>query len=593
MSNLCRLRARFLAASVAVFVAGCQYVGPESIDVGRNRYNGIIQQTSAQQMLANIVRVHDHESPLFMDVTEVDAAVSIGGSASGSSSNIGAKHGSLASGSTVAGQVGVAGGTIQYSESPIIRYQPLLGQALVAQLVTPVSADALGLLYDSNWELAPLLDFTASYLTLDDRRYYSALDTLVELQWDGSIDLTPARSDLTLNQSAATGSDKGQTNSKTPLQSNDSLIIFRRPFEQFDPSSDAKTRMDQLHRRRRELQLWIRLLRLYRDSQLYSTQDVNPSCGLDSQQTPVRKGRMRSRGANPPSTEPLRLTLSAASLEDWDFNIDKKIPIDAAIDVGAQTKLSDLIERVLQCVPSSIELRFLPLARRQIAQSQPPSSTNKKTSDSGSADKAQQGQAAAEYAKLATRAPVMRTLSVYGILKQAAADPHEPKIAFVSRAEYDRIRQQSWNKSSNPWYTLLPEKDANGSYASDLDSEVARWIQVRGGQNVTCDNDHGDNGNSDVGAFSCDKQDALSTAVRDVNGRVGTLRRYVLIIQDDELPSDSVYLSYNDGSHWYYIAGDDSVSATNFQLLALLTTMMAVPPTTQPLSPVISVGSGG
>jgi hypothetical protein len=35
---------------------------------------------------------------------------------------------------------------------------------------------------------------------------------------------------------------------------------------------------------------------------------------------------------------------------------------------------------------------------------------------------------------------------------------------------------------------------------------------------------------------------------------------------------------------------DDAVSQKNFQLLSLFMTMMAIPPSTQPLSPVINVG---
>jgi len=94
-----------------------------------------------------------------MDVTEVDAAQSISGGINGALTNIGATAAKSTSAGTLAGQIGNVGANGQYSEIPTIRYQPLLGQALVAQLVTPVSADALGLLYDSSWNVSPLLDF--------------------------------------------------------------------------------------------------------------------------------------------------------------------------------------------------------------------------------------------------------------------------------------------------------------------------------------------------------------------------------------------------------------------------------------------------
>jgi len=68
------------------------------------------------------------------------------------------------------------------------------------------------------------------------------------------------------------------------------------------------------------------------------------------------------------------------------------------------------------------------------------------------------------------------------------------------------------------------------------------------------------------------------------------LRRYILVVVDDVLPIDTPYVAYSGGGRWYYIASDDTVSQKNFHLLSLFLTMMATPPTTQPLSPVINVG---
>jgi hypothetical protein len=62
------------------------------------------------------------------------------------------------------------------------------------------------------------------------------------------------------------------------------------------------------------------------------------------------------------------------------------------------------------------------------------------------------------------------------------------------------------------------------------------------------------------------------------------------VVVDSHLPDEPVYVSYTDGQRWYYIMKEDEVSQRNFQLVSLFMTMMAVPPTTQPLSPVINVG---
>jgi hypothetical protein len=75
------------------------------------------------------------------------------------------------------------------------------------------------------------------------------------------------------------------------------------------------------------------------------------------------------------------------------------------------------------------------------------------------------------------------------------------------------------------------------------------------------------------------------------NKRLGHLRRYLLIIMSDEPPLDA-YVSWYDRGHWYWIAPDDEISQKNFDLISLFMTMMAVPPTSGPLSPTISVGGG-
>src|SRR5579871_4453191 len=133
---------RALAVGALMALSGCQWFGPNSIGQGRDRYNNIIQSTAMEQTLSNIVRVYQHEPTLFMDVSEVDATISVGGSLTGGATSIGAGYLHTKT-ALINGQVGSAGGTVQYSETPTIRYLPLAGQPLVAQLVTPVSVDAL------------------------------------------------------------------------------------------------------------------------------------------------------------------------------------------------------------------------------------------------------------------------------------------------------------------------------------------------------------------------------------------------------------------------------------------------------------------
>ncbi len=176
-------------------LGGCQMVGPVAIDQGRGSYNNVIQSTSKEMTFANILRVYYHEPTLFMDVTEVDATTTFAGTATGGAAGIGAKPG--LSGGTLAGQTEAVAGGVTYSESPLIRYQPLLGQSLVAQLATPVGPDQLAALYGSYWGIAPVLDLASNHLTLDFDESFAALNILAALDSENRIEMVGEKSDLT------------------------------------------------------------------------------------------------------------------------------------------------------------------------------------------------------------------------------------------------------------------------------------------------------------------------------------------------------------------------------------------------------------
>ncbi|HEY3919280.1 MAG TPA: hypothetical protein VGL83_15935 [Stellaceae bacterium] len=567
-----------LAAGMAGGLWGCQLLGPDSISLGRDRYNTIIQTTSMEQTMGNIVRVYQHEPPQFMDVTEVDAVLSAGGSLTASAANIGAT-GLRTSTSVTNGRTGTAGGTIQYSETPTIRYVPLLGQALVAQLVTPVSVDAMGLLYDSSWPTAPLLDFASAYLTLDYDEFYSAFNTLIELDANDAIELAAARSDLLEGGEAAnttkTPSTAGAGGKTAPAGKSDSgtennaLVIYLRPFH---PHAVAGKRMDSdvtekggkraegadLSEKQRVLQLWIRLLRLYADTQpSFTAPRECTSLGLV--------------GMNP------------AQLKAWGMGIADKG--DAALDAARR------------CIPTQIELRVVPVPR-MLASGQNPAES-------------------AAIRNLVSRAPLMRTYSALGILKAAMERPH-PKVELVTPERGREIRAHPWNRDADSlsYYTLLPSDedsvDCPAAIAQDggcdnpapgdinagnwkiINETLACWIANSAtdpaGACATPSAPSAATPDHDLYSYEPAGADPLSDPYVQYNIRLGALRRYLLIVVADRLPAEAPYISYFSQGRWYYIPADDPVSQRNFHLLSLFLTMMAIAPSTQPLSPVINVG---
>ena len=515
-ASICKL---VIIAGALTLLDNCQYVGPVAIDQGRNRYNNVIQSTSKEQVLSNIVRVYDHEPIAVMDVTEVDAAQSFVGSVNGGATNMGAQPGTKStSAGTISGQVESLTGSAQYSEIPTIRYQPLLGQPLVAQLVTPVNADALGLLYNSSWKVTPLLDFAASYLTLDYSQFYVALNVISELYFDGALEFVAAKSDLTKaqgptrsDQSASGGAGAQAANKPAGNAGNDALDIYLQPFHPHAPRSELLVE-------KRELQLWTRLLWIY-----YGTQPKF---------APQNPGRCAQIG----------LSITPSALRRWDMNL------------RSNRRGFDL-DVIRNCLPNFIELRTVAVPP-EIARSE----------------------------GLISGAPLMRTYSALGILKNATERPH-PKIAFVSPEIYRKIRARPWNEDVDnlSFYTLLPESEnpldnpvapGHEAESAKIDDEVINWIQ-------------GPEGNLYVyeppGPIS--ENDYIKG-----NRRLGLLRRYILIIVDDIPPLSPAYVVHFDQGKWYYIDGDDEISQKNFDLISLFLTMMAIPSAVPPLAPVINVG---
>jgi hypothetical protein len=502
-----------IAAALGVF-GGCQAVGPIAIDAGRDRYNNIIQSTSKQQAFENIIRVHNNEPTSFMDVTEVDATQTVAGSLSGSVTNIGAKAGT--SGGTLAGQVGSITPGVTYSESPLIRYVPLVGQGLVEQTVGPVNTDALASLYDSGWPAMSLVDLAMPYLTPDHGDVGAAVNLIAELDFDERLRLASTKSDWTKKPNASGNSSdgKGDTSGgkKTPTSSStdDTLMIY---FLRRGSSS-------------RDKDLWDWLMRLYRGTQLKQCPPM--STGLHLSTDPKMN----------PSTD----------------------------------------NRPQDCMLASAP--FLELRTAPVTQTPNPN-------------------------PFSYTAPLMRTYSALGILKSAAQPPN-PRIAFVRPSEYDRITHYWWNdperKDSllcayivDPQLDVRPDdvefdhtvseanRDQNGDWRADR--ELRRWLEENAEKQAS--------GNGRVSLPYVFWRPGFSDKeLANVNARLWALRRYMLIIKSDAPPPANAYVAYFDRGLWYYIAGDDRISQKNFNLISLFLTVMAIPPANPPLTTSISIGGG-
>jgi hypothetical protein len=515
-----------VAATLSAF-GGCQAVGPIAIDVGRDRYNNIIQSTSKQQAFANIIRVHNNEPTSFVDVTEVDASQTFTGTVSGSVTGIGARAGT--SGGTLAGQVGSVTPGVSYSENPIIRYVPLVGQGLVEQTVAPVNTDALASLHDSGWPVMPLVDLAMPVLTLDHDDVGAAVNLIAELDFDGRLQLASTKSDWTkkpndtADGSSGTGNTSQQKKSTTSASTNDALVIY------FLTSGSDK----------RDQQLWKRLMGLYQGTQL----------------APCK------------ATDPL---------------LNKK-PQGCMLDTAR-----------------FIELRTAPVTTNPCKSADPPTDDKPQAKDAKSQECKPPSMRTFTYT-----APLMRTFSALGILKSAAQQPN-PRIAFISPGDYERITHYWWNDPDQRdtllcVYTVTPGDlrpgDEEFSHTASAahrdrhddrraDQQLDQWLKAKFTEQQASGN----------GRLSLPYvvwwPDISEYEFGNLNGRLWELRRYMLIIQSDAPPPANAYVAYFDRGLWYYIDGADRISQKNFNLISLFLTVMAIPPTNAPLTTSISIGGG-
>jgi hypothetical protein len=483
----------------------------------------------------NIIRVYNNEPTLFIDVSEVDAVVLGQATLAGGTTGIGAKAGN--SGGTLAGEVeGVTAG-IELQESPTIRYQPLQGQPLVAQISSPITVDSIAYLNDSDWHPSAIFEFIADRLTPDYREYGSALNAIIELDDLGALTMAPVKSDLTSRPTdgkKTTGVKAGSTIVQTnppPTPGNDTLTLY------LQPERVALTGQPPAATNRTVLHLWIRLLKIY-------------------------------DGTQPYSKTPLRLELNR---------------LDGEVESAPLRVMGELDKLNLR----QIELRTAPINSEQTGyHNRAPLLRTR--SGYGIL------KAVSPYLNGRPEEPFPPQPAI------AVIDPRTYELIRTCNENHDPTPHKDglgtcWN-DHKPYYTLLSTYveclDNNNTYVrcdlpkpgqeEQLYADLDEWIKQSVVHNV------------DLHTFFDEKNRAENlsdTYDLEIENRLRSLRRFILIIRNNTLPANT-YVAQQSGGYWYYISGNDIISQKNFILLAQILTMQAVAPG-PPLTPTISVGGKG
>jgi hypothetical protein len=159
-----------------LFLISCTGIGHLSIQEERNRYNDVIHETGVEQLLANIVRAHNFESPSFFDISEVDQTKTFQGNLQGGSSNIGAML-----------PLGTLTSTLTATDSPIIKYMPPSSAAYIHQVIKPIDLGSFARLVASNVPIEPLIRFSIDRLSPAYTDYFRASALISALDSFGAI----------------------------------------------------------------------------------------------------------------------------------------------------------------------------------------------------------------------------------------------------------------------------------------------------------------------------------------------------------------------------------------------------------------------
>ncbi len=172
---------------------GCS-VGPKLYKTSFTEYNAAVRQTLDEQLLANLVRMRYLESPIFLQVSSVNASFSVGGNIGGSGTF--PSSGSNSYGATIGGS---------YSENPTISFSMPESRKYYGRLMAPLSAKQITALVLGGFDtelvfrtsvrgINGLKNLNADYDISTEEPLYHArfrevLSLITQLRSEGLIDL--------------------------------------------------------------------------------------------------------------------------------------------------------------------------------------------------------------------------------------------------------------------------------------------------------------------------------------------------------------------------------------------------------------------
>jgi hypothetical protein len=122
-------------------LAGCASVSPQHINTDRMDYGQVVADSWKRQTLLNVVRLRYSDAPVFLDVSSIINSYSVGGKG-----NVGFTQQTRPDPNIF--EIGAEG---NWSNTPTVTYQPLMGDRFAKSLLQPVPPSAVFQLMQGGW----------------------------------------------------------------------------------------------------------------------------------------------------------------------------------------------------------------------------------------------------------------------------------------------------------------------------------------------------------------------------------------------------------------------------------------------------------
>jgi hypothetical protein len=120
--------------SLALFVAGCQTIGPTSMQRDRMDYGGALADSWKEQTLLNITKLRYFDTPIFLDISSVVSSYSVQTDLSLAARIFPRSR------TDNFGELGISG---TYIDRPTISYTPVTGKKYIDALLRPIPPPAI------------------------------------------------------------------------------------------------------------------------------------------------------------------------------------------------------------------------------------------------------------------------------------------------------------------------------------------------------------------------------------------------------------------------------------------------------------------